>query len=504
MTSQTPLLAVNGLTKVFGPVRANNNVSFSVRSGEVHALLGENGAGKSTLVKQLYGVYQPDGGHIELSGMVTAIGSPTIARGHGIGLVFQDMRLVPALPVWENIALNLPHTKRMKPSAIKTLITEAADKWGLPVEPNALVADLSVGEWQRIELLKVLLAGAKVLILDEPTSVLTPTEVSALFTVLDQLRAEGVGIVIITHKLREVREIADRVTVLRGGQTVVSDTPAGALSDSELIEAMVGRSVPALVTSRTAFAVTTPSVELAAVSLSRRDGTAALRNVSLRVLPGEVVGIAGVAGNGQEELVDVLCGVRAPEEGDITLQDHVQVGGQPGGFKKQGVISVVPDPVRQFVVPGMSIAQHAALWEVAHGEQTKFNAKAAARRFSERSVNVGLPVAPSYRILEELSGGNIQRVLLTLAFSTPGEVLVVSYPTRGLDIATTRDTRQALLAARERGIAVVLVSEDLDELLEVSDRIAVLNEGSITGVLDRSQATRATLGDLMTRMVEAA
>lgn len=498
------LLTVHGLSKSFGPVHANHNVNFTVRAGEVHALLGENGAGKSTLVKQLYGVYQPDSGTISLNGSTTNIDSPSTARGLGIGLVFQDMRLVPALPVWENIALNLPHTKRMRPDAIKTMIAEASTKWGLPVEPNALVADLSVGEWQRIELLKVLLAGAKVLILDEPTSVLTPSEVGALFEVLNNLRAEGVGIVIITHKLREVREIADRVTVLRGGKTILSDTPASSITDPELIEAMVGRSVPALDSARTQYAATTPAVELAAVSLSRRDGTSALKGVSFRVQPGEILGIAGVAGNGQEELVDVITGVRAADDGDVTLNDRVVEGGLPGGFKKRGVISVVPDPVRQFVVPSMSIAQHAALWEVSHGEQSKFSTKNAAKRFADRAVAVGLPVAPSHRILEELSGGNIQRVLLTLAFSTPGDVLVVSYPTRGLDIATTRDTRQALIAARERGLAVVLVSEDLDELLEVSDRIAVLNEGSVTGILDRSEADRASLGDLMTRLVEAA
>lgn len=504
MTSTQALLAVHGLSKSFGSVHANQNVNFTVRAGEVHALLGENGAGKSTLVKQLYGVYQPDSGTISLNGTPAAIDSPSTARAQGIGLVFQDMRLVPALPVWENIALNLPSTKRMRPDAIKQMIAKASAQWGLPVEPDALVADLSVGEWQRIELLKVLLAGAKVLILDEPTSVLTPSEVSALFAVLNNLRSQGVGIVIITHKLREVREIADRVTVLRGGKTILSDTSAGSVTDPELIEAMVGRSVPALESARTQFPATTPAIELAAVSLSRRDGTSALTGVSFRVQPGEILGIAGVAGNGQEELVDVLTGVRAADDGDVTLNDYVVDGGQPGGFKRRGVISVVPDPVRQFVVPSMNIAQHAALWEVAHGEQASFSAKSAAKRFADRAVLVGLPVAPSHRILEELSSGNIQRVLLTLAFSTPGEVLVVSYPTRGLDIATTRDTRQALLAARERGLAVVLVSEDLDELLEVSDRIAVLNEGSVTGILDRSEADRASLGDLMTRLVEAA
>ncbi len=498
------LLEVRGLSKSFGPVHANDNVSFSIRAGEVHALLGENGAGKSTLVKQLYGVYQPDSGEITLAGSPTRIDSPATARAQGIGLVFQDMRLIPALTVWENIALNLPSTKRQKPADIKAMIVEASAKWGLPVEPNALVADLSVGEWQRIELLKVLLAGANVLILDEPTSVLTPSEVGALFAVLTDLRAAGVGIVIITHKLREVREIADRVTVLRGGKTIVSDVPADTLTDPELIEAMVGRSVPALESSRTQFPPSLPAIELAAASLTRRDGTSALRSVSFRVHPGEILGIAGVAGNGQEELVDVLTGVRATEDGDVMLNDNVVPGGQPGGFKARGVISVVPDPVRQFVVPGMSIAQHAALWEVAHGEHTSYATKEAARRFTERAAAVGLPVAPSHRVLEELSGGNIQRVLLTLAFSTPGSVLVVSYPTRGLDVATTRDTRQRLLEARERGLAIVLVSEDLDELLEVSDRIAVLNEGSITGILDRSDADRAALGDLMTRLVEAA
>lgn len=501
----TDLLAITGVCKSFGAVAANHDVTFTVRRGEVHALLGENGAGKSTLVKTLYGVHQPDSGTIVVQDRTVTIDSPSRARELGIGLVFQDMRLIPAFTVWENIALHLGDTAVLDPVEMKRRIVEASSRWGLPVEPDARLDDLSVGEWQRVELLKVLLAGAELLILDEPTSVLTPSEADALFEVVDHLRSEGAGIVIITHKLREVRQIADRVTVLRGGKTVLADTAVDAIDDPALVEAMVGRGVVPLPDRRPPVDTRQhPVLECAAVTVRRPDGSVALDEVSLAVRPGEVLGVAGVAGNGQAELVDVLSGVIRPASGDVLVADKVEIGGRPGGFRRLGVLGVVPDPVRQFVAPSLTVADHAALWEVAQGEQPTFDIAGAADRFRMRAQIVGLPVPTTDRIVETLSGGNIQRVVLTLALSSVGKVLVVSYPTRGLDITTAQETRQALLDARERGLGILLVSEDLDELIELSDRIAVLHHGAVVGVLDQADADRRALGNLMTRTAEHA
>lgn len=492
------LLHVDGLSKSFGHVRANHKVSFTVNRGEVHALLGENGAGKSTLVKTLYGVHPPDDGRIVLEGREVSIGSPSHARELGIGLVFQDMRLIPALTVWENIALYLAETSALlRPAEIRRRITESSDRWGLSVKPNAVVSELSIGEWQRVELLKVLMGGAELLILDEPTSVLTPTEVDSLFGVVEHLRDSGVGIIIITHKLREVRQIADRVSVLRGGEVVLSDTPASNVDDEELIMAMVGRSVAALDDDRAAVLEAVPVLELRSATVTRADGIVALNEVDLHVSKSEILGIAGVAGNGQDELVDVLTGAVTLNGGQIYTAGRERSSGAPGAMRRAGVVAVLPNPVQQFVVPGLSIAEHNALWEQVGGEQGQLSG--AADRFRDRAARVGLPVAEPHRILAELSGGNIQRVLLTLAFSSEPAVLVLAYPTRGLDVATAQETREAILEARQRGAGVVVISEDLDELTMLSDRIAVLAEGRISGEISREDSDRSAIGALMTR-----
>lgn len=497
----TSLLRVEDLSKSFGPVQANAEVSFTVSAGEVHALLGENGAGKSTLVKSLYGVHQPDVGRVLLREEEVTIDSPSRARQLGVGLVFQDMRLIPALTVWENVALYLNEAGVvLRTAEIMRRITESSVRWGLSVDPRAKISELSIGEWQRVELLKVLMGGAELLILDEPTSVLTPTEVDALFEVVEHLKSTGVGVIIITHKLREVRQIADHVTVLRGGRAVLSDTPAQELDDDELVTAMVGRSVDPLLDERAPVAEAVPAVTLDGAEVRRQDGTLALDRVGLGVLPGEILGVAGVAGNGQDELVDVLSGARALASGRLQIAGETRASGRPGDFRVRGVVAVVPNPVQQFVVPGLSIAEHNALWEQAAGEPGSLSK--AAGRFTERAGRVGLPVAEPHRTLADLSGGNIQRVLLTLAFSSDPTVLILAYPTRGLDVATAQQTREAILDARRAGSAVVVVSEDLDELTTLSDRVVVLAEGRISGELRRGEIDRSAIGALMTSTTE--
>jgi ABC-type uncharacterized transport system ATPase subunit len=493
-----PLLKVEGIDKSFGPIKANDGVSMSVLSGEVHALLGENGAGKSTLVKILYGVERPDRGRILIAGREETIGSPARARELGLGMVFQDLWLVPAFTVWENIALHLPATGMLlRPQRFKEELAAQAARFGLAVDPDAKVGELSLGERQRVELLKVLLAGARILILDEPTSALTPVESEKLFAVLRRIRATGASIILITHKLRDVRAVADRVTVLRQGQVTLAARPAAEVDDRELVEAMVGTSVQQAINRERRPSTAPPALELRSIRVRNGSGCG-LESVSLEVRAGEILGIAGVAGNGQKELAEVAIGALRPAAGSVRVGQREVTAGSPAAFRAAGVVAVPADPMREFVVPGLSLAQHAALFGAGavrgsrrrHTRDAELRLRAAASR-------CGLDLPDSKRRLDRLSGGNVQRVVLALALGQPAAVVVACDPTRGLDVRASEQTHALLLACRAKGSAILLISEDLDELLALCDRIAVIRQGRIVAALAAGAADRAGLGRLM-------
>jgi simple sugar transport system ATP-binding protein len=495
LTTNTPLLRLAGIVKRYPAVAALDGVRLEVTEGEIHAVLGENGAGKSTLMKTLYGVVQPDAGAIEWRGAPVSIPDPVAARELGIAMVFQHFALFESLTVAENIALALPG--RFGPNQLAARIVEVSGRYGLPVNPWRAVHELSVGERQRAEIVRCLLQSPQLLIMDEPTSVLTPQAVEQLFDTLRALAREGTAILYVSHKLDEIRRLCDRATILRGGRNAGEVDPR-LESEAHLAELMIGRSFPK--TQKRAHARGAPALEVTDLSLPP-DGPfgTELHSVSLRVHAGEVLGIAGISGNGQAEFLAAVSGERRVSSRKISLCE-TPVGRLDAGERRSLGLAYVPEErLGRGAVPEMSLAENALLtaWRkgMVRGGLVDWSAaeRYAARCIREFDVRAGGPQAAA----RSLSGGNLQKFIVGREVTQQPRVMLLAQPTWGVDVAATALIRQRILDLAASGVAVLVVSEDLGEILELCDRVAVMAGGRLSPVREVGETHAAEIGAWM-------
>ncbi len=490
------VLEVHGITKQFPGVLANDHVDFNLRPGEIHALLGENGAGKSTLMNIIYGLYQPDEGEIRINGRPVTIRGPHDAIRQGIGMVHQHFMLIPVFTVAENLILGAEITRgpMLDLERARAVVRRLSEEYGLQVDPDARVEDLPVGVQQRVEILKALYREARILILDEPTAVLTPQEVEDLFRIMRSLTERGVGIIFITHKLKEVLAVADRITVMRRGKVVGTTTPAET-DERGLAAMMVGRDVVLEVEKGPAR----PGEVVLEVRdlLVEEQGVPVVNRVSLQVRAGEILGIAGVQGNGQTELAEALTGLRRPQAGTLILNGQTMPFEDARILIENGLAHIPEDRQKHGLVMPFSVADNLVLCTYykppfAKGLQRQPQAilENAERLIEQFDVRTSGPLAP----VATLSGGNQQKVIVAREFSRPVRFLLANQPTRGLDVGSIEYIHKRIIEMRDQGVAVLLISAELDEILSLADRIVVMYEGQIVAEVSAAEADKTTLG----------
>jgi len=490
------LLYINGLTKAYPGVVANDDVSFNIDAGEIHALLGENGAGKSTLVKMIYGLVRPDHGAMQLAGKNFSPAEPRAARAAGVAMVFQHFSLFEALSVAENIALGMENPP--KSNALSARITAVSQAYGLPLDPERLVGDLSAGERQRVEIIRCLLQEPKLLIMDEPTSVLTPQEVTTLFTTLRKLKAEGTSILYISHKLEEIRALCETATILRGGKKVATCDPRKK-SARELAEMMVGGTLNSAKAKKTTLGEVVLKVSELSLPPQSAFGTS-LKNITFQLHKGEILGIGGVAGNGQDELLACLSG-EAKTTGDAIQLNGVSLGNKPPNVRRAlGVLAAPEERLGHAAAPDMSLTENAMLTAMTRQNLSKsgFLDWPRAKAFAEQVISqfdVRTPGPQS--AAGSLSGGNLQKFVIGREVLQDPEVLIVNQPTWGVDAAAAADIRQALLDLATKGAAVIVISQDLDELMEISTSFAALNTGCLSATRPMAELSLDEIGLLL-------
>ena len=494
------VIEMREITKIFGEFVANDKINLELRKGEIHALLGENGAGKSTLMNMLAGLLEPTSGEIVVNGKSEKLDSPSKAASLGIGMVHQHFMLVEAFTVAENIILGSEVTNKgvLDLKKANADILELSERYGLAVDPTAKVEDISVGAQQRVEILKTLYRGADILIFDEPTAVLTPAEILELMDIMKTLVKEGKSIILITHKLDEIRAVADRVTVIRRGKSIQTVSIEGA-TNKDLAEMMVGRSV-SFVTEKEEAQPKEVVLQISDLVVNENRGVPAVKELSLDVRAGEIVGIAGIDGNGQSELIQAITGLRKVKSGSIKIKGQEVVGLSPRKITEMNVSHVPEDRHRDGLVLEMLLSENIALQTnykeplskngVLNYNQINSYARKLMEEFDVRAANEIVPASA-------LSGGNQQKAIIAREVDRNPDLLIVSQPTRGLDVGAIEYIHKRLIGERDKGKAVLVVSFELDEILNLSDRIAVIHDGKIQGIVKPSETNKQELGILM-------